>query len=78
MSGHSAGGNRGGPNKDRFPEGLTAAAIEKIIREAYKYAEKVKTQGDRVFLRGPWGNNTIEMWLNTVTNMIESAWPKYK
>lgn len=64
MSGHSAGGNRGGPNKDRFPSGMSEAAIASAIKEAYKYAEKLTTQGDRVFLQGPWGNNVIQMWLN--------------
>ena len=40
MSGHSANGNRGGPNKDRFPDGITEVTIERIIREAYRHAEK--------------------------------------
>ena len=78
MSGHSANGNRGGPNKDRFPDGITGVTIERIIREAYKHAEKIETQGERVFLRGPWGDNVIEMWVNLATKTIESAWPKYK
>ena len=77
MSGHSAGGKRGGPNKDRFPWWMTAEMIEKAIREAYAFCEKVQTQGDRVLLVGPWGNNEIVMWLNTVTYEIETAWPKF-
>ena len=77
MSGHSAGGNRGGPNKDRFPWHMTAPAIENAIREAYRNGEKVMTQGDRVFVRGSWGQYTIEMWVNKATKIIESAWPKY-
>lgn len=77
MSGHGFDGKRGGPGKDRFPKWATAATIERIIREAYKYGERVKTQGDRVFIRGPWGNRLIEMWVNTVEKTIESAWPKY-
>ncbi len=76
LSGHSAGGQRGGPNKDRFPWWMTAPAIEKAIREAYKYGEILQRQGDRVFMRGPWGKTYIEMWVNTVTKVIESAWPK--
>lgn len=32
--------------------------------------------GDRVFMRGRWGNSYIEMWVNTVTKVLESAWPK--
>ena len=35
MSGHSAGGNRGGPKKDRFPQWMTAPMIERAIRIAY-------------------------------------------
>ncbi len=76
MSGHSAGDNRGGPNKDRFPAGMTVAAIEKAIREAYHYGEKLFTQGDRVFMQGPWEKSYIQMWVNKVTGMIETAWPK--
>ena len=78
ISGHTPGGNRGGPRKDRFPGWMKFAAIERAIREAYRFGERIRTQGDRVFLRGPWGNNTIEMWVNTVTKVIKSAWPKYK
>ena len=77
MSGHGSGGNRGGPNKDRFPPWVTATIAEKIIRTAYKYGEKIASQGDRVFVRGPWGKDrTIEMWVNVVKKVIETAWPK--
>ena len=78
MSGHSSGGNRGGPNKDRFPVYLSRYAIRKAIITAYRYGKKIRTQGDRVFIRGPWGRNYIEMWVNVVTKIIESAWPKWK
>ena len=77
MSGHSAEGKRGGPNKDRFPWWMSAKMIEKAIREAYAFCEKIQTQGDRVLLIGPWGNYKIMMWLNIVTNEIETAWPKF-
>ena len=77
MSGHSAGGNRGGPKKDRFPPWMTAPMIERAIRIAYSCCEKVQTQGDRVFLEGHYDRYTIQMWLNLVTKVIESAWPKY-
>ncbi len=77
MSGHGSGGNRGGPNKDRFPKWVTPTIAEQIIRTAYRYGEKIRTQGDRVLIRGPWdGSRFIEMWVNTTTKMIESAWPK--
>lgn len=76
LSGHGPNGKRGGPNKDRFPWWMSVPAIEKAIREAYRYGEVLQRQGDRVFMRGRWGNNYIEMWVNTVKNAIESAWPK--
>ena len=77
MSGHGSSGNRGGPNKDRFPKWVTSTIAEQIIRTAYRYGEKIRTQGDRVLIRGPWdGSHFIEMWVNTTTKMIESAWPK--
>ena len=63
MSGHGSGGNRGGPQKDRFPDWVTSTIAESIIRTAYKYGEKVLTQGDRILVRGPWdGTHFIEMW----------------
>lgn len=77
MSGHGSGGKRGGPNKDKFPDWVTAPIAEKIIRTAYKYGERIKTQGERVFVRGPWDKRVIEMWVNTIKKVIESAWPKY-
>ncbi|MDQ2088184.1 hypothetical protein RBH29_17310 [Herbivorax sp. ANBcel31] len=78
MSGHGHGGNRGGPNKDRFPWWMSAPAIERAVRESYRYCELIKRQGGRVFVRGPWfeGKGYIEMWVNTVKKVIESAWPK--
>ena len=85
MSGHGAGGNRGGPNKDRFPWGMTAAAIEKAIREAYRYAEKIGSvqkvwengvEMTRQMFQGPWGERTIQFWYNYTTKTIETAWPK--
>ena len=78
MSGHGSGGNRGGPRKDRFPDWVTSTIAERIIRTAYKYGEKILTQGDRILVRGPWdGTRFIEMWVNVRTNVIETAWPKY-
>lgn len=81
MSGHSADGRRGDPNdpdkKDKFPKWMSAPAIERAVREAYRYGEKVRTQGERIFVRGPWGDSYIEMWVNKVTKVIETAWPKH-
>ncbi|MBR0577466.1 RHS repeat-associated core domain-containing protein, partial [Proteiniclasticum sp. BAD-10] len=78
MSGHSAGGNRGGPNKDRFPKWMTWSMIQKAIQEAYNTGKRVQTQGDSVFLRGfsKTYNTVVEMWVNLKDKIIETAWPK--
>ena len=85
LSGHSAGGNRGGPNKDRFPIEMTAPAIEKAIREAYQCAQKIGemqyswqngVEMIRQLFEGTWSGGKIQFWYNYVTKTIESAWPK--
>lgn len=35
ISGHTTGGGRGDDNKDKWPDGVTEAAIAKAIQEAY-------------------------------------------
>ena len=55
---------------------MTPSQIEKSIRDAYKNCKKIKTQGDRVKVRGTTKDNmTIEMWINTRTKTIETAYP---
>ena len=77
LSGHTKGGSRVGPGstKDLFPENMTAEQIEREIREAYRYGERIKTQGDTVKIKGNGGTLDIEMWVNTVTKEIETAYP---
>jgi len=84
MSGHSAGGNRG-PNNDRFPVEMTAPMIEKAVREAYRFAEKIGSlqyswqngvEQVRQLFQGPWGNRMIQFYYNYTTKTIETAWPK--
>ena len=78
-SGHMTGGSRLAPGnkKDLFPEGMNQAQVEKAIRGAYREGEILQSQGtDRVFVRGPFGSGTIEMWVNKATKTIETAWPK--
>ncbi|MCI3936852.1 RHS repeat-associated core domain-containing protein [Chryseobacterium aahli] len=70
-SGHMKGGSRLSPLKTMFPENLSERQIEKLVREAYRNSTKIKTQGERVLLRG----NNVEMWLNTQTKTIETAYP---
>jgi RHS repeat-associated protein len=77
MSGHVFGGSRVSPNKDLFPKGMTENQIERTIRAAYKNARLVRTQVDgiRKLVRGDSNGLTIDMWVNTATNQIETAYP---
>ena len=70
-SGHMKGGSRVSSSKTMFPDNMSGKQVENIVREAYKYSTKIKTQGERTLLRG----NGIEMWVNTRTKTIESAYP---
>jgi len=79
-SGHTPGGSRVSPGsgKDLFPADWDEAKIERAIREAYRNSRKIssiQTTG-RVLLQGEGGGRTIQMYLNTTTKTIESAWPK--
>lgn len=79
-SGHMVGGRRLAPGnkKDVFPAGMTENQVENAIRYAYRYGEILQSQGaDRVFVRGPFGSGSIEMWVNRATKTIETAWPKF-
>jgi uncharacterized protein RhaS with RHS repeats len=58
-----------------FPELMNSKGIERAIREAYRYGEKIGSQGDRVLMQGMSGGMTIEMWVNRATGMIETAYP---
>lgn len=58
-----------------FPELMNSKGIERAIREAYRYGEKIGSQGDRVLMQGSSGGMTIEMWVNRATGMIETAYP---
>lgn len=57
--------------KTMFPDNLSEKQVENLVREAYRNSKKIKTQGERVLLRG----NNIEMWVNTQTKTIETAYP---
>jgi len=71
LSGHMEGGSRLNPGnrKTLFPK-MSPDKLRTLIMNAYKSSKKIKTQGERVLLRG---NNT-EMWLNTKTRTIETAY----
>lgn len=78
VSGHTSTGKRAvqskkaGKGKDLF-YGMSYGEIEKVIIMAYRNGKRIKTQGKRAFVREKM---TIEMWVNTKTKIIESAWPK--
>ncbi|HEX8361045.1 MAG TPA: RHS repeat-associated core domain-containing protein [Longimicrobium sp.] len=76
-SGHVRGGSRVSENKDLFPDGMTSRQIEAAVRDAYRYGERVRTQGERVLVRGESRGLRLEMWVNTETRKIETAYPQY-
>lgn len=47
------------------------------VRNAYRHGDVLQSQDDRVFVRGPFGNGIIELWVNRATKEIESAWPEF-
>ncbi|NJL29551.1 MAG: hypothetical protein HC897_17525 [Thermoanaerobaculia bacterium] len=58
-----------------FPSYMSREAVEKAVRFAYRFGEKVGSQGERVIVRGTFDGITIEMWVNTATKTIETAYP---
>ncbi|URN93500.1 MAG: EndoU domain-containing protein [Candidatus Pristimantibacillus lignocellulolyticus] len=77
ISGHTVGGSRAKQSgrKDIFPSNMNKSLIEKTVRDAYKNASKVQTQGDRILVRGKANGIKIEMWVNKKTKAIETAYP---
>ena len=76
LSGHLAGGARASSIKTLFASNLSSKQIENMIKTAYSNAKKIKTQGDRIKVVGQAKDGTvIEIWVNKVTKVIESAYP---
>ncbi len=77
-SGHMPGGDRNPDGKKSVFWGLTTEQVVKAIYEAYEHAKRLQTQGDRIKLIGSSStfNLLIEMWINVVTYVIETAYPK--
>lgn len=76
---HTSDGNIAKQRKitDLFPDEMSSEQIEKSVKEAYCGLKPTKTQGDRVLGRGTSKDGTIiEMWINKVTKVIETAYPK--
>ncbi|RIE03934.1 polymorphic toxin-type HINT domain-containing protein [Cohnella faecalis] len=78
-SGHIANGSRAQQSggKTIFPSYMNEAQVEKTVRAAYKNGSRLQTQGDRVLVRGEANGITVEMWVNTKTKTIETAYPIY-
>ena len=53
----------GGPlavgSRTVFPQHMSEAAVEKAIREAYRYGKRISTQGDRILVQGEADGITI-------------------
>lgn len=74
---HMPGGALTG-GRDVFPEWMSARGASRDIRQAYRYGQRVRSQGDNVLVRGPSAampGRQIEMWVNTRTRQIETAYP---
>jgi len=74
-SGHMEGGARVTEDKDLFPGYMTKADVAAAVRNAYRLGRPVYRQGSRVLVRGPAKGFDIEMWVNTDTRTIETAYP---
>ncbi|QVL55882.1 MAG: EndoU domain-containing protein [Simkaniaceae bacterium] len=79
-AGHLNGGWRTmceGSRKTLFPEGFSKPQLEKIIRQAYKNGKKIRTaQDNKIIVVGEYNGTKIEMYVNTKTKTIETAYPK--
>lgn len=60
-----------------FPERMSESAIERAVRQAYRYGETVGGQGERVMVRGTAAGLKIEIWVNKTTKTIETAYPVF-
>ena len=81
-SGHMGGGRAiqseaAGAGKSQFPSSMSKEQVERAIREAYRNGSNAGRQGDVVKVIGQGGGMQIEMWVNTATKTIESAYPKW-
>jgi RHS repeat-associated protein len=77
-SGHMKGGARVSEAKALFPERMSKAQVEKAVREAYRFGQKIATQGDRVLLEGITRDGLkIRLWLNKLTKVVETAFPVF-
>ncbi|MDX8346148.1 EndoU domain-containing protein [Rossellomorea sp. YZS02] len=62
--------------RDLFPKNMTKSQVQSTVKDAYKNRyKKLQTQGKNVKVRGKSHNMTIDMWVNTSTKEIETAYP---
>ena len=54
---------------------MNPEAVEDAVRQAYRFGEKIESQGERVRIQGYFGKLRIEMWVNRSTKTIETAYP---
>jgi hypothetical protein len=76
-SGHMKGGARVSPGKDLFPDTMSRKQVESTVREAYRFGQPLQRQGPRVLVQGPGPGFQVNMWVNTETKMIETAFPHF-
>lgn len=80
VSGHTKGGDRErvSGKKSVFPENMPPEQIERLVREAYRYGKRIKTQEaeeTRVKVQGEADGILIEMYVNLDTKTIVTAYP---
>ena len=77
-SGHMPGGPRNPDGKKTVFWGLTAEEVYRAIQEAYNSSSKLMTQGERILVEGysEICGQIIEIWVNVVEKIIETAYPK--
>ena len=78
LEGHTNSGWRTGckgNNKTLFPDGFSNKQLEKVIRQAYRYGKKTRTQGEKVVVVGEYQGIKIKMYINTEKKIIETAFP---
>ena len=75
MSGHTIGGMRQGSAKSLFPSYMTSSQVERTVREAYRYGQRVGGIGDRIVVVGQAQGLNIKIIVNISTKSIVTAYP---
>ena len=76
-SGYMPNGSRNPNGRKGVFYGLTANEILKAIQEAYHNSSRIYSQGERILVEGysHTYNLVIQMWVNIVDFIIETAYP---